>query len=641
MPGRARIGRHRTCLLTAAVVALAGFAAPASAHEAAHPTAGPAAHRTADPAAHDATHRATGSFDQRVLFRADQDPGYACFRIPAVVRSTSGTLLAFAEGRVDNCGDAGDIDLVVKRSTDGGRTWGPLRVVNPGNGDTHGNPVPVVDATTGRILLITTYNAGRDDSAGCAVPCPRTPHLQYSDDDGRTWSAPRDISAEADRPGWDSWYASGPVHGIQLTVGPHAGRLVFGVNAETSDGAGHPIANHAALVYSDDHGAHWHIGATDTYRFPAGGTFTQKPSEVSVVQLPNGDIYAGGREQGGTDIGNRDYAISRDGGQTFSTRFTTIPDLVTPMVQGSLLRVGHRILFASPSDTDRRRWMMIRSSFDNGRTWQNADQGTRITDDWSGYSDLVRVGGDTIGLLYEGGALDARDEIRFARFDLAYLGGRDTPGPATPDVSGHHADAHLLGGPATTTGRYGGALDLDGADDFLRVPYDPSQPTGDGDFTWSAWFRYGASTGPQALLWTGGMNGAPQVWLRGEPSHHRMIALMTTPAGTAWIASADAYADRAWHHVALERHDGRLSMWVDDDQVADGAEAPGSVSQTVSYQIELGQRLDGAYHLDGALDEVRIYRRALSPTELSRVRANAAVPGDLVLRLPMDHVRRP
>lgn len=255
--------------------------------------------------------------DQQVLFKAAQDPGYSCFRIPAIVKSTHGTLLAFAEGRIDNCGDTGDIDLVLKRSSDGGKTWSPLQVVNRGGGDTHGNPVPIVDSRTGRIVLITTYNKGRTDDKGCAVPCPRTPHSQYSDDDGRTWSTPVDISAQAKLPNWDSWYASGPVHGIQLAHGRHAGRLVFGVNAETSDGT-NSIENHAGLVYSDDGGRSWHVGAVNSYPHPVGGTYTQKPSEVTVVELPDGSIYAGGREQGGTDIGNRDYALSRDGGETFT-----------------------------------------------------------------------------------------------------------------------------------------------------------------------------------------------------------------------------------------------------------------------------------------------------------------------------------
>jgi sialidase-1 len=591
----------------------------------------------------------TGHLDQQVLFKAAQDPGYSCFRIPAIVRSTRGTLLAFAEGRVDNCGDAGDIDLVLKRSTDGGRTWSPLQVVNPGDGDTHGNPVPIVDRATGRIVLITTYNAGRTDSKGCAVPCPRTPHVQYSDDDGRTWSAPQDISARASRPDWDSWYASGPVHGIQLEHGTHAGRLVFGVNAETSNGTT-AIVNHAALIYSDDHGTSWHVGAVDSFPFPAGGSYPQKPSEVSVAELADGSVYANGREQGGTDIGNRDYAVSRDGGETFSTPFTAIPDLVTPMVQGSVLRLDRigspdRLLFSSPADTDRRRWMTIRSSYDSGRTWEDAEQGTRITSDWSGYSDLVQISPPTdmdpdIGLLYEGGAVDARDEIRFARFDEAYLGWHNSAGPTTPDTSLQHADGRVIGGAALTGGRFGSALQLDGVDDFVRVPYEPAQPPGDGDFTWAGWFRYGATKGNQVLVWLGGMGTtAPQAWLRGEPANHRLIATMTTPQGTRSITSTSAYDDQAWHHVALERSAGQLLMWVDGTQAAAGPAPAGSVSQTVSFQLQLGERLDGAFHLDGALDELRIYSRALSVAELDALRTgNADIRSGEVLRLPFDHL---
>ncbi|GAA4208724.1 sialidase family protein [Actinocatenispora rupis] len=577
-------------------------------------------------------------FDQQVLFRAPTDLAHGCYRIPAIVRSTHGTLLAFAEHRLDNCGDAGDIDLVVRRSTDGGRTWGPEQVVNPGNGDTHGNPVPIVDSRTGRILLVTTYNAGRSDSAGCAVPCPRTPHLQYSDDDGRTWSAPRDISDQVQRPDWDSWYASGPNHGIQLAYGAHAGRLVFGVNAETSDGQGHPIANHAALVYSDDDGDTWHIGATDTYRFPAGGNATQKPSELSVAERTDGSIYVAGREQGGTDIGNRDYAVSSDGGATFSTRFTTIPDLVTPMVEGAVLRLAgsHRMLFSSPADTDRRRWMMVRSSYDEGRTWENADQGRLVTSDWAGYSDLVQIADDSIGLLYEGGTVDARDEIRFARFNTEYLGFHNPAGPSTPDTSGNHADAHLLGTPGgLVPGRYGTGIALNGTDNYVRVPYSPAQPPGAGDLTFTTWFRYGSSSGNQALFWLGGMGGtAPQLWLRGEPGNHRLIAMMTTSAGSASIASTSAYDDQQWHHVALERTAGTLRMYVDGQLVASGPDVAGSVSQTVSFQLQLGQRLDNGFRFAGTLDEVRLYHRALGAADLAAVRADAPVRDGLVLDLP-------
>jgi len=584
--------------------------------------------------------------EQQVLFKAAQEQGYSCFRIPAIVKSKKGTLLAFAEGRVDNCGDTGDIDLVLKRSTDGGRTWSPLALVNEGGGDTHGNPVPIVDRMTGRIFLFSTYNAGRDDAGPCEVPCARTPHLQYSDDDGATWSAPVDISAQVKLPRWDWWLATGPVHGIQLTRGPHAGRLVFGISGEASDGT-NAVANEAALVYSDDHGATWQIGALGTIDFPPGGTFTQKPQEITVTELADGSVYASGREQGGTAVGNRSYAVSRDGGDSFSTPWTAIPDLVTPTVQGAVLRLERpgpdRILFSAPSDTDRRRWMMIRSSYDSGRTWENAEQGTRITSDWSGYSDLVQISAPTarnadIGLLYEGGPVDARDEIRFARFNEEYLGWRNPTGPTTPDTSRGDADAYVLGGATTTAGRFGRGLALDGVGDYLRVPYDKAQLPGDGDLTYTTWFRYGATSGEHALLWLGGMGGtAPQLWLRGEPASNRLVAWMTTAGGNASVTTTSAYNDNRWHHLALQRAAGQLLLWVDGVQVAAGPAVAGSLSERVPFQLHLGERQDYQQRFAGSLDEVRLYRRALSPTELNHVRlSNADIPTGQVLRLPLD-----
>jgi len=130
---------------------------------------------------------------------------------------------------------------------------------------------------------------------------------------------------------------------------------------------------------------------------------------------------------------------------------------------------------------------------------------------------------------------------------------------------------------------------------------------------------------------------APQMWLRGEPANHRLIAMTTTAGGTRSISSKDAYADQAWHHVALERTGGLLLMYVDGAFVASGPDAPGSVSQTVSFQIQVGQRLDNVYRFDGTLDEVRIYNRALSAAELDQVRLRNADPrrGE-VLRLPFD-----
>jgi sialidase-1 len=581
----------------------------------------------------------TPEFEQQILFKASQDPGYACFRIPTVVKTTDGTLLAFAEGRVLNCGDAADIDIVVKRSTDGGRTWGPLQVVNDGGGDTHGNPVPVVDRETGRILLAETYNTGRTDSASCQVPCDRTPHLQYSDDDGLTWSQPRDLSDEILPANWNSWYATGPVHGIQLTHGRHAGRPVFGVNTETWDGS-RVTANNAALIVSDDGGDHWRIGATDSWPIAADGTWRQKPSEMSLTERTDGSILVSGREQDGTDLGHRTQAVSRDGGDSFTAPFRDLPDLYAPQVQGSTLRLGDRILLACPGDPDRRRTMMIRSSYDGGRTWDSVDRGTVVTTDWSGYSDMARIDGDTVGLVYEGGAVDARDEIRFARFDEAWLQPRRGPDPTTADLAPHARRAAVLGGAEETDGVLGGALSFDGVDDAVRLPYSDRLPLGTKDFTASLWFRYTATTGEQPLLWMGGIGTTqPQVWLRAEPANNRIQGLITVRDGaaapqSAFVRTTGAYNDGQWHHLVLRRGGGQLTLFVDGIQ-STVADVPGSVSRNSPFGVHIGQRMDSRAFFTGAIDEIHVWDRALTDEELA-----AARPSDdgTVLWLPMDHV---
>ncbi|MEU0949460.1 sialidase family protein [Streptomyces canus] len=579
------------------------------------------------------------ALEQQILFKAGRDPGYACFRIPAIVRTAAGTLLAFAEGRVLNCGDASDIDIVLKRSTDGGRTWGPLQVVSEGAGDTHGNPAPLVDRGTGRVLLAETYNPGRTDGGNCRAPCERTPHLQYSEDDGRTWSAPRDLSDELLAAQRTSWYATGPVHGIQLGQGPHAGRLVFGVNTETWDGS-RVTANHAALVVSDDGGEHWRVGATDSWPVAADGTFRQKPSEVTLTERADGSVLVSGREQDGTDLGHRTQAVSVDGGDSFDAPFRALPDLYAPQVQCATLGLGARLLLSCPADPDRRRTMTIRSSYDGGTTWDTPDRATVVTTDWSGYSDMAPVDEDTVGLLYEGGTADARDEIRFVRFTEDWLTPPRGPDPTTPDRAPLAPPAAVLGGARATTGVIGGALELDGADDAVRLPYRAQLPLGTKDFTASLWFRYTATAGEQPLLWMGGVGtDQPQVWLRGEPASGRVHGLITVREGattprTASVSSSGAYNDGRWHHVGLRRGGGRLTLFVDGTATG-AADVPGSVSRTSPFGVHIGQRMDGRAFFTGAIDEVRVWDRALTDAEITG--ADPASEGT-VLWLPMDRV---
>jgi sialidase-1 len=432
------------------------------------------------------------------------------------------------------------------------------------------------------------------------------------------------------------------VHGIQLTRGRHAGRLVFGVNTETWDGT-RTAANHAALVVSDDGGDSWRVGATDSWPVAADGTFRQKPSEVTLTERVDGSILVSGREQEGTDLGHRSQTVSRDGGDSFAAPFRAIPDLYTPQVQGAVLRRGDRILLSAPADPDRRRTMMIRSSYDGGRTWDSVDRGTVVTRDWSGYSDLVGIDRETVGLMYEGGTVDARDEIRFARFTEDWLAPRRGPDPTTADIAAHGRPAAVLGGARATDGVRGGALSFDGADDAVRLPHRQQLRLGERDFTVSLWFRYTAASGEQPLLWIGGIGtGQPQVWLRGEPASNRVQGLMTVRDGAAAPRSASvrttgAYNDGEWHRLALRRDGGTLTMFVDGAPAGSADAPPGSVSRNSPFGVHVGQRMDSRAFFTGAIDDVRVWNRALTDAELATGRT-AAATGGTVAWLPMDRV---
>ena len=568
-----------------------------------------------------------------VLFNKG-DYGYGCYRIPAIVRAGNGDLLAFAEARRTWCADSQEIDLVMRRSTDNGVSWKPQVTVLSGTDSdpnavaTRGNPTPIV-MDSGKIVLLTTFDPGTTTNK------PRTPYLQTSTDNGYTWSTAKNIGDQIDDPTW-GWYATGPMHGIQLTRGTHAGRLVAGTNYDVSG----MVAGQ--LIYSDpiDDGEVWHKGATDLRS--SDGII---PQEISVVEKVDGGIYAGARNNNGTSGNSRAFAVSNDGGETYVAPYASIPGLTTPTVEGSLLRLRaidrgakyNRILFASPADPDRRRYMTIRSSYDEGKTWESVADGYRITSDWSGYSDMTIIATGEVGLLYEAGTVDARDQIRFTKFWETDIGHPDAPlGTTTPDVSGLSNNSYLRGGTTVVTGKFGQARDLDGVDDAFQLPFAETLAVGAGDFTAMSWIKYGASTANQAIFWGYGINDYSQFWLRAEPADSRIRGLITTGGQTAVVATTKAYNDNTWHHVALQRKAGTLSIWVDGVQAASVTAPAGSVSPGRPFKMYVGQRMDGAHHFDGSLDEVRIYRRAITSTELNSIRtSNVTTVPNVVLDLPL------
>lgn len=331
------------------------------------------------------------------------DSGYACFRIPALLRAADGSLLAFAEARRDGTSDKGDIDLVVRRSQDNGRTWGALSVVWDDGDNTCGNPAPVVEQQTGRIVLLTTWNLGSDHEKeierGTATDTRRAFKL-YSDDHGATWSTPEQITSSVKQPGW-TWYATGPCHAIQKRKNPHKGRLIVSSNHKWMDDQG-SVCSNSHLLYSDDRGSSWHIGAISQ----TGG------NESTVVELSNGDLMLNMRRYNKRDS-VRQCAVSRDGGQTWSHQWEE-SQLLEPRCQGSILnyalsesKPSSTLLFSNPRSRKREN-MTIGVSHDNGRTWSHFET---INKGRAAYSDLVRLPDGSVGILYENGEGAGKDDI--------------------------------------------------------------------------------------------------------------------------------------------------------------------------------------------------------------------------------------
>ncbi|MEU9475215.1 sialidase family protein [Streptomyces sp. NPDC048191] len=351
-----------------------------------------------------------------VPFRAGQD-GYACFRIPAVVATGARTLLAFCEGRVDSAADHGHIDIVLKRSTDGGRTWGPLQVA-AGNGENlAGNPAPVV-LDTGRVLLVHVRAAATATEAailrGQVTDADgRRVWVQHSDDDGVSWSAPREITAQVKKPGW-RWYATTPGHALRLSTG----RVLVPANhtlppAGTDTGA-EPRYNSGHCLLSDDLGESWYLGYTDE-----NTDGYVNVNETTAAELPDGRVYFNTRNDSPAP-GNRADAHSADGGRTLVKPFRPQAGLTTPVCEGSVLQLRDPdlLLYSGPADPDFRALMTLRASTDGGTTWRPAFTADGLP---AAYSDLVRVDADTVGLLYETGDFSAYETITFRRVPVHRL----------------------------------------------------------------------------------------------------------------------------------------------------------------------------------------------------------------------------
>jgi sialidase-1 len=330
--------------------------------------------------------------------------GYKVYRAPTLAKAKDGTLLAFAEGRVNGHEDEDDMDVVLRRSKDGGKSWEPMQVLANDGKNPCKNQSPVV-LPSGRILLMWLWNEWIPSESDRTT---RRVYLQHSDDHGKTWSKKRDITDQAQRANW-GWTGLGPVHGIVKRQAPNKGRIVLPSRHNTED-----TNMQSHVIYSDDDGETWKIG---------GSVPREKTTESTVVELSNGDLMLNSRNQR-EDENHRVVSISKDGGKSFTNVYVD-KQLVEPRgVQASLLFHSMNedtgkanILFSNPAHKTYRSNGTLRLSTNDGKTWSEAVvYAPKPAPYFTGYSDIVKFGKGDIGVLYERGRFDEGDK-KGARYE--------------------------------------------------------------------------------------------------------------------------------------------------------------------------------------------------------------------------------
>lgn len=387
--------KYATPAVVAVGLAVAFPLAPAAAHDEPH-----------DPPR---TTEATGAdplFETTDLATAGEEAH--TWRIPALEVLEDGTLVAAYDRRNEDASDLpGDLDIMVRRSHDQGRTWTePEAVIDYDDGVGAGDPSLLLDRETGRLFLFHAYAPDGvgffNSSDGNSNDSDSILHTDYSysDDGGETWETRR-ITEDVKDPSWFGIFASSGT-GIQLSDG----RLVQQYAYDSGDGF------YAVSVYSDDHGETWQAGE------PVGPGM----DENKTAELADGRIMLNSRTAEGP---YRLVSYSEDGGETYSD---PVPDhtLVDPANNGALVRYdadaeegtaeAHQLLFTNTAHASSRENLTVRMSCDDGENWPVS----RVIDEGeAAYSTIVALGDDEFGVLYERGDVE---HITFARFNAAWLG---------------------------------------------------------------------------------------------------------------------------------------------------------------------------------------------------------------------------
>lgn len=337
---------------------------------------------------------AEGVVTHQDLFNSEMNEDVACYRIPALVTAPNGDLIAAIDERVPSCNDLRgnkDINIVLRRSSDGGKTWSDIEtVIDFPDGRSASDPSMIVDEETREIILFYNYMDLSEDQDTYHM------HVVKSPDNGKTWSEPTDITAEITKSAWkDDFQFITSGRGIQTRAGTLLHTLVN-------------LDKGVHLFGSRDHGESWFL--LDSPLDPA--------DESKVVELVDGTWMVNSRVN---DAGMRYVHTSEDEGETWMTR--RAPELIDPGANASLIRYTstkagdetNRLLFSNAKSKETRENLTVRLSYDEGETWT---EGKTIYPGPAAYSSLTVLENGDVGVLFE---KDDYTENTFVRFSLDWL----------------------------------------------------------------------------------------------------------------------------------------------------------------------------------------------------------------------------